>query len=169
MNTFAYTSAIRSTTTPSNTSCRGVPARILANFYTKRRRHQRQIDLFVITPQRATLIELKNFNPSFPLTAGVNGPWQTLPDGRLRPLDGNGIHQAKECTFSLNDEMRRLAEGGEVPAEKRFYACIDTVVCLYPTIPAGSTIERADHVTVLGYDLLVERLTDCTRSCGAWP
>jgi hypothetical protein len=38
----------------SDLVARGVPARILANFYTKRRRHQRQIDLFVITPQRAT-------------------------------------------------------------------------------------------------------------------
>jgi hypothetical protein len=102
---------------------------------------------------------LKNFNSSFPLTARINGPWQqTLPDGQLRSLDGNAIHQAKECTFSLNDDMRRLAYDGDVPPEKHFYACIDTVVCLYPAIPAGSKIERADHVTVVGYDQLVDRL-----------
>lgn len=47
-------------------NARGIPARIFANFYTKRRRRQRQVDLFIVTPVRAALVELKNYNPSLP-------------------------------------------------------------------------------------------------------
>lgn len=140
-------------------AARSIRARIFANFYTTRRRNQRQIDLFVITPHRATLIELKTFNPSYPLVAPLNGPWrQILPDGQERALDGNANHQARQATFALSDDMRRLADAGEVPPEKHFYTCVDTVICIAPSVPAGSTIDRADHVTTLGYDQLVDRL-----------
>ena len=146
-------------------SARGIPARIFANFYTKRRRQQRQIDLFVITPCRAALVELKNYSTSLPLTGGVNGRWrQTLLDGTQRELDGNPISQVKGCAFSLSDDMRDLAAAGEVPEEKPFFKGIDTLVCLYPVIPPGSAIERADHVTVLGYDELLDRLATPGRS-----
>lgn len=138
---------------------RGIHARIFANFFTNRRRYQRQVDLLVVTAYRVTVIELKNYNPAFPLNGGLNGPWtQALPDGRVRQLDGNPIRQAGGCTFAVSDDMRALADRGDVPREDRFYRYLDSVVCVYPHVPAGSTIAAADHVTVVGYDELIDRL-----------
>ena len=54
--------------------------------------------------------------------------------------------------------MRTLARRRDVPADGPFYRHLDTVVCLYPAIPAGSELDRFEHVDVIGYDQLVDRL-----------
>jgi NACHT domain-containing protein len=54
--------------------------------------------------------------------------------------------------------MRALARRGDVPDDGPFYRHVDTVVCLHPGIPAGSRLDRFEHVAVIGYDELVDRL-----------
>jgi hypothetical protein len=138
---------------------RGVHARVHANFVATGQQH-RQVDLFVVTKQRAAHIEVKGYTPAGPLTARVNGPWeQTLPDGERRSLDGNAYRQAQHGTYALSDLMRRLARRGEVPAHEPFFKHLDTIVCLYPQVSNSSTIEEDQHVTLIGYDDLLERLT----------
>jgi hypothetical protein len=137
---------------------RGVRARILANFIVGP--GQRQVDLLVVTDTRAAHVEVKNLDPALPLVAKANGPWrQRLPDGRERAFDHSFYRQAHQTTYALSDEMHRLARTGAVPAiDGKFYRHIDTVVCLHPEIPASSELEPYNHVDVVGYPELVDRL-----------
>jgi hypothetical protein len=143
-------------------AARGVAARVFANFHTLRRM-QRQIDLLVVTDERLTLIELKCLVQAGRLVGGVNGRWaQVFDDGALRELDVNPYDQAASAAYAVSDEMRYLADRGEVPPAptRKFFKQIDTVVCIYPTIPPGSQLDRADHVTVVGYEQLLARLVE---------
>jgi hypothetical protein len=137
---------------------RGIPARIYANFIAAGKQ-QRQVDLLVVTPARCVQVEVKNLDPDLPLIGQVNGPWrQVLPDGHERQLDRNYFWQAREATFAVSDVMRALARRGDVPGDGPFYRHVDTVICLHPDIPAGSKFGRFEHVSVLGYDQLADRL-----------
>ena len=140
-------------------TARHIAARVFANFHTTRRM-QRQIDFLVLTDGRLTLVELKCLDKAGRLVGGVNGRWkQMFDDGVIRELDVNPYAQAVSATYSVSDEMRYLADRGEVPAAARkFFKQIDTVVCIYPRIPHGSQLARADHVTVVGYEQLLARL-----------
>lgn len=140
-------------------SRRGIPARIYANFIAPGKQ-QRQVDLLVITAVRCVQAEVKNLSPDLPLIGPVNGPWrQVLPGGQDRQLDRNYFWQAREATYAVSDSMRALARrGGDVPDDGPFYRHIDTVVCLHPAIPAGSELGRFEHVDVIGYGQLVDRL-----------
>ena len=139
-------------------SRRGIPARIYANFVAPGKQ-QRQVDLLVVTAARCVQVEVKNFALDLPLIGSANGPWrQVLPDGRDRQLDRNYFRQAREATYAVSDVMRALARGGNVPADGSFYRHVDTVVCLHPGIPAGSKLDPFEHVSVIGYDQLVNRL-----------
>lgn len=141
-------------------AARGVAARVFANFHTTRRM-QRQIDLLVVTDERMTLIELKCLVQAGRLVGGVNGRWkQVFDDGVLRELDVNPYDQAASATYAVSDEMRYLADRGEVPPApaRKFFKQIDTVVCIYPKVPPGSQLDRADHVTVAGYEQMLARL-----------
>ncbi len=64
------------------------------------------------------------------------------------------------ATYSVSDEMRYLADRGEVPpaAARKFFKQIDSVVCIYPEVPHGSQLGRAEHVAVVGYEQLLARL-----------
>lgn len=136
----------------------GVPARIYANFIATGKQ-QRQVDLLVLTPGRCTQVEVKNLDLNLPLIGQANGPWcQVLPDGQERQLDRNYFRQAIETTYAVSDVMRTLARRGDVPADGQFYRHVDTVVCLYPDIPARSNLDRFEHVSVIGYDQLADRL-----------
>jgi hypothetical protein len=136
----------------------GVPARIYANFIATGKQ-QRQVDLLVVTAVRCVQIEVKNLDLDLPLIGQANGPWrQVLPNGQERQLDRNYFRQAKEATYAVSDAMRKLARRGEVPADGPFPKRVDTVVCLYPDIPARSHLDRFEHVSVIGYDQLAGRL-----------
>jgi Nuclease-related domain len=50
----------------------------------------RQLDLVIITDHRCLIVELKNLDPTLPLTATPNGSWrQRQPDSTDRQLDRN--------------------------------------------------------------------------------
>ena len=90
---------------------------------------------------------MKNFGLDLPLIGQANGPWrQVLPGGQDRQLDRNYFRQAREATYAVSDVMRTLARRGDVPADGPFYRHLDTVVCLHPAIPAGSELDRFEHV-----------------------
>jgi hypothetical protein len=150
----------------------GIAARVFANFHTTRRRAQRQIDILVVTDEHVMLIELKCLDQVSRLIGGVNGRWtQVFDDGGSRELDVNPYDQALSATFSVSDEMRSLADRGDVPpaSSRKFFKHIDTVVCVYPDIPAGSQLDRADYVTLSGYEQLLTRLVDGLGPTGpAW-
>jgi hypothetical protein len=137
---------------------RGIPARIYANFFATGKQ-QRQVDLLAVTAVRCVQVEVKNFARDLPLIGTANGPWrQVLPNGTERQSDRNYFWQAREATLAVSDVMRTLARRGHVPADGPFYRHVDTVICMYPGIPAGSKLDRFEHVSVIGYDQLVDRL-----------
>jgi hypothetical protein len=139
-------------------SRRGISARIFANFVATGKQ-QRQVDLLVVTADRCVQAELKNLAHDLPLIGSANGPWrQLLPGGQERQLDRNYFRQAREATYAVSDVMRALARRGDVPDDGPFYRHVDTVVCLLAGIPAGSELDRFEHVSVIGYDELVDRL-----------
>jgi hypothetical protein len=138
-----------------------VPALVLANLEVGRR----QVDFVIATPFRTVQCELKGFH--WPVVGHANGLWvQIAPSAERRTLDTNPGRQAKELTFALGDQMKRFARKVPVPLheEGSFYRGIDTVVCVFPEIPAGSEIDKHPHVTFLGYPELLTRLaTDGPR------
>jgi NACHT domain/Nuclease-related domain len=138
---------------------RGIPALILANFITGRT--YRQVDFLIISAARTVHCELKAY--TLPMIGGINGPWvQVLPDGSRRILDeGNPYRQAQETTYALSDAMRQLVvRDASVPraTNGQFFRDVDTVVCLFPNIPAGSRFDRFSYVTVVAYEQLLQRL-----------
>ena len=139
---------------------RGVAATILANFVTPRP-NQRQIDFLVLTDFRLAHVELKTLDQRAPLIGGGNGPWcQDHPDGGRHTIDPNPYRQAQLGTFAISDTVRQLAKTTELPGGGRdFYKHVDTVVCIDPDIPHGSTLEAYTHVTAAGYAQLLDRLT----------
>jgi hypothetical protein len=137
---------------------RGISARICANFVATGKQ-QRQVDLLVVTADRCVQAEVKNLAPDLALIGSANGPWrQVLPGGQERQVDRNYFRQAREATCAISDVMRALARRGDVPDDGPFYRRVDTVVCLSPDIPAGSKLDRFEHVSVIGYDQLVDLL-----------
>jgi hypothetical protein len=63
---------------------RGIPAIILANYFTAS--SSRQVDFFIVTETHACHVELKSFPPL--LIGGVNGPWSARrADGALEEID----------------------------------------------------------------------------------
>lgn len=128
---------------------------IFANFIADGRQ-QRQIDFLLCLPHQVVHVELKALTPSLPLVAGVNGAWeQILPDGTRRNLGSNGYRQASNGTYAISDVMRSLAQKAQVPKADRFFAVMETVVCVYPEIPLGSQIGTDRYVRAIGYaDLL---------------
>ncbi|WP_123028718.1 nuclease-related domain-containing protein [Mycolicibacterium stellerae] len=149
---------------------RGVSAVLLVNFFVLR--GARQLDLVIITATRCVVVELKALDPTLPLIATANGPWQQgLPNGTRRAIGHrNFYHQAKEQTLALSDEMAKLAKARRVPTplKKDFYRQIDTVVAIAPRVPAGSQLQDFDYVVALGLDGLVDYLTAPGRGLTQW-
>jgi hypothetical protein len=137
----------------------GVPATFLANYLADPRGAGRQVDFLIWTDRRLTHVELKTLGPHMALSAPANGPWtQTLPGGQLRTL-GNGFRQAQKTTFAISDDLRSLARRGQLAPVRDFKSHIDTVVCIQPGVPAGSTVQAPRHVTICGYGELVDLLS----------
>jgi hypothetical protein len=146
---------------------RGIAACVFANFVATGAQ-LRQIDLLVSTRARLVHAELKVIAPELPLVGRVNGRWQqVLPDGQRREFDRNFYWQAHQGTYAISDAVRTLVQQRQVPDARPFYRHIDTVVCLYPVIPAGSQLEPYAHVDVVGYDDLLVRLT-VSGPCPPW-
>ena len=138
---------------------RSIPAILLVNFAVAR--GARQVDLVIVTPQRCLSVELKCLDPTLPVIAPVNGFWrQRLTDGTERQLERNFYDQAVQQTYGLSDIMAELASKGLVPGPRhnKFSKHIDTVVCIDPHIPAGSSLHKHAYVSVAGIDTLVDRL-----------
>ncbi|WP_419847288.1 hypothetical protein [Candidatus Poriferisocius sp.] len=137
---------------------RGVSGALYANFIP-RPGQQRQIDLLVHTETHTAHVEIKGFNANYPVRGHVNGLWvQILADGTERQIT-NGSSQAIRGTYAISDAMRDLArKGGVAAVDNNFSSYIDTIVGLWEAIPEGSEIEPRAHVTVLGYQDLLERL-----------
>ena len=75
-------------------------------------------------------------------------------------METNCGRQALNGTFAISDSMRDLARSGVVPAaDNSFKRHIDTLVGMWETIPEDSDIETPPHVTVAGYEELLQRLT----------
>jgi hypothetical protein len=139
---------------------RGCAASIYANFVT--RRHQRQVDFLVSTVHRLVHVELKTADPGLPLVGAANGVWeQQLPDGQRRSLERNYFRQAHSTTYAISDDMHDLARAGDVlPPAGKFYTDIYTVICIFPDVPAGSQLDRYNHVDVIGYRQLLDLLSN---------
>ncbi|WP_419848635.1 hypothetical protein [Candidatus Poriferisocius sp.] len=137
---------------------RGVSGALYANFIP-RPGQQRQIDLLVHTETHTAHVEIKGFNANYPVRGHVNGLWvQILADGTERQIT-NGSSQAIRGTYAISDAMRDLArKEGVAAVDNNFSSYIDTIVGLWEAIPEGSEIEPRAHVTVLGYQDLLERL-----------
>jgi hypothetical protein len=139
---------------------RNVTAILLVNFTVAH--GARQVDLVIVTSQRCLSVELKCLDPALPVVAPVNGFWrQRPPDGTERQLERNFYDQAVQQTYGLSDIMAELANAGLVPGPQRnkFSKHIDTVVCIDPRIPSGSSLHEHAYVSVVGIDTLVDRVT----------
>lgn len=142
---------------------RCVSATLLVNFVVANSRNgSRQVDLVVLTADRCLNVELKRLDPQLPLIAKPNGPWrQVLPGGQERSVgDHNYYDQALQQTYALSDAIQKLASGGKVPAALRgkFFKHIDTVVCVDPHLPPGSSTPIHHNVSVVGLDVLADRI-----------
>jgi hypothetical protein len=139
----------------------GISATILANYFTASR--SRQIDFLVITEKHVCHVELKQYPPL--LIGGTNGPWSTRrPDGTLEEIDRqNPYTQAFDCKMAISDDMRVIAQqDSTVPQPARgaeFYRQIDSVVCIFPRLDAGSQVPDDFKVRTLGYAEFVRFLT----------
>lgn len=139
---------------------RGVPANIIANVVAPGR-NQRQIDFLVLTKFRLVHVELKALSATAPTVGKANGPWvQHLVGGGTHEIRPNPYRQAHEGTYALSDAAGRLIHAGQAASvDGPFYKRIDTVVCIDPSIPAGSRLDAYVHVEAIGYEQLLERLT----------
>jgi hypothetical protein len=135
----------------------GVSARIFANF--RAGRSERQIDFVVITDRRVVQLDEKVF-PGPVIDGPPNGPWTVRVGPNTIEEWRNPLAQALDATYALSDAMHDFtaAIGAPGPTAGKFYRDIDTVVCAYPSLHDGSRVQRRAHVSVLGYDELLERL-----------
>ena len=134
----------------------GVPARILANLQVGD--DFRQLDFVIVTDQRAVVCELKGYADA--VVARANGRWQHIVNGSLLELEGNPYRQVQDGGYALSDTMRAFARatGAPGPRKGKFVKDLELVVCLYPAIRAGSSVERHRWVRAVGYDELLARL-----------
>lgn len=143
-------------------SQRGLRARILANLEVGAT-GLRELDFVIVTECRAVVCELKGY--SNPIVAQINGRWKTIANGTVLEMDGNPYRQVLDGGYALSDGMRDFANKSEAPAARKgkFIKDLDLVVCLFPSVPADSEIERHKWVRVVGYEELLAQLTDPGR------
>ena len=148
---------------------RGICATLLANFTVAR--GSRQVDLVVVTADRCLNVELKYVDPSLPMDGPTNGFWsQRLADGTDRTRERNFYDQALQQTYGLADILSALHHDGVVPGPRsdKFPKDIDTVVCLNPCVPDGSTLQRHAYVKAIGLDNLVDRVSRPGKGLPHW-
>jgi Nuclease-related domain len=134
-----------------------LPTLIVANFFPEGARQPRQIDFLVRTGNRTMHVELKALNEARPIRGAANGDWvQSNSAGDNRAI-GNPFRQAHFGTYAISDSLATFARRTSgIPAAT--YRDLETVVCIYPSIPAGSQIGPYNHVDVVDYEELVHRL-----------
>jgi hypothetical protein len=124
-----------------------------------------QVDFVVVTDHRVVLVEQKTYKG--PIVAGPeNGPWKVKVGEAEIDDRGNAFRQAVRHAFKLSDALMRFARrhGAPPPTRGKYVNDIDTVVCLYPEIQAGTNISPHRHVDVVGYAELLARVqTDGPR------
>ena len=137
---------------------RGIPATLLVNFTVSR--GSRQIDLVIITADRCLNVELKRVDLSLPMVGPVNGFWSQRLPGTDRTRERNFYDQALQQTYGLADILGGLHRDGAVPGPRsdKFPKDIDTIVCLDPGVPEGSTLQPRAYVKAIGVDELVDRV-----------
>lgn len=142
-----------------------VSARILANFQVGK--SFLELDFVVVTEARAAVVELKAWRD--PVVARPNGRWQRLVEGRQIEAGGNPYRQTRDYGFALSDEMKAYASrvGAPGPRKDKFVKDLDLLVCMYPELRPGSTVERDPHVRLVGYDEMLARLVQPGRA-PAW-
>lgn len=140
----------------------GVSARILANLHLGA--DDRQVDFVVITVDHVVQIELKVF-PGPIVSGPKNGRW-TVRVGTVEQKWRNPMWQALEATHALSDELHAFAAAAPVagPRDLKFYSEVDTIVCSFPRLHAESSFEPHKHVSLVGYDELLDRLQQPGRS-----
>lgn len=153
---------------------RGIPAVILANYFTAR--SSRQVDFFVITETHACHVELKRYPPF--LVGGTNGPWSARRgDGALEEIDRqNPYTQAFACKMAISDDMGAVArQDSSVPQPapgREFYRQIDSVICIFPRLDHQSQVPDDYKVRTMGYAQFVGFLAAPGRhpgwSAGHW-
>ena len=153
---------------------RGVPAVILANYFTAS--SSRQVDFFIITDTHACHVELKSYPPL--LIGGTNGPWSARRrDGALDEIDRrNPYTQASTCKMAISDDMSAVArQDKSVPQPgpgREFYRQIDSVICIFPRLDHQSQVPDDYKVRTMGYAQLVGFLAAPGRhpgwSAGHW-
>lgn len=147
---------------------RQISATILANFFTG---SARQVDFLIITNNHVCHVELKGY--SGVLVGGANGPWSTRkPDGALEEIDRqNPYMQAVDCKMAISDDMQAVADQDRrvprPPVGRRFYTQIDSVVCVFPRLEAGSQVPGDFRARTLGYEDFV-RFLAAPGSHPAW-
>jgi nuclease-like protein len=153
----------------SDLRSRGEDAVVLANFHAGRL--QLQVDFLVITSKCVCHVELKNYTR--PIEGTYNGPWKLrMPDGKVTPVgDKNRYHQAKSCKFAISDELHALVKKDsslpDIPSGKKFYQFIESVVCVFPEILPGSSIDKTDNkVRIKSYTDLAPFLITQNRNPG---
>lgn len=148
---------------------RGIPATLLVNFAVAR--GSRQVDLVIVTADRCLNVELKQVDPSLPMVGPTNGFWsQRLPDGTDRTRERNFYDQALQQTYGLADILSALHRDGAVPGPRsdKFPKDIDTLVCLDPYVPDGSTLQSHAYVRAIGLDNLVDRVSRPGKGLPHW-
>ena len=138
-------------------------ALILANFYLS---GGLQVDCLVIIPDHLCHIELKHYVR--PIIGGKNGAWKVKQaDGTLQDIEGqNPYAQTMNQRFALSDDLRTFAKesvGTPQAPRKEFYRWFDTVVCIFPILPEGSSVPSDYKVKTLGYKDTLALLTNTTR------
>ena len=148
-----------------NTLCRDlasrqIPAIIFANFQAGRRRNQRQVDFFVVTPFRAAILELKTVDQAAWVDGPLNGPWVQHFEGDItKTLGRNPNEQARQAAYAISDVVRGLMKADDLPKlGTDFFRQIDKLVVLSTDIPAGSQIVRDAYVTTVGCSVLLDLL-----------
>jgi len=135
---------------------------ILGNFYVQ----SRQIDFFLITEHCACYVELKTFKDR--ISGGTNGFWcKHLPDGSSKEIS-NPYWQAMQCRIALSDEVRIFLQKNshipKLPGNREFYRYIESVVCVYPKLPAGSDVPSDYKVNICGYEAFWDLLCHSAQS-----
>ncbi len=136
----------------------GVSARILANLHLGA--DDLQLDFVVITDNHVAQVELKMF-PGPIVSGPKNGRW-TVRVGSVEHKWRDPMWQALQATHALSDSLHAFADASSAPGPRgaKFYSDIDTIVCAFPGLPNGSSVDPRRRVSLLDYQQLLDRLQE---------
>lgn len=130
----------------------GTRAVVFGNFQLGR--NALQIDFLIATETAACVVETKGY--MHPVLGQENGQWEEVVDGQKRPLTGkNPYVQARDNRFAVIDALVAHDIGSRDDA----LAAITGLVCVFPSIPPGSSLTPGNHKAYVGdYQRLRELL-----------